>query len=326
MRGKRINQLITIVVLLASALMVGCATTYEYDPEVSLSGPTGPIDNQTVARAACGTGSLVFDYDIKANDTLGTLELENQGSCPITVAVTRIAAPAVPGTAVKKPKKGKLPNLDIDPPNPNAPTSVPVINIFNIPDPKKGGKLRISINCGASTGTEGCVFYYRLSTASENKNPSNAGVYVGMNNTGSTTATSPNANPCDTEAEDGKNIIKTFINQSKEDHVLVYEAVNSCDCENFIVYAVKRNSKNVSAIAPENGSDWGIARIPKGKKVEVELKAACKGQIEPGTCTGTVRNYRLTTAGNAKKKGQVLLQGAKPKKKGKLESTMVPQK
>ena len=163
MRGKRIEQLTIIVVLLANALMVGCAITYEYDSEVGLADPTGEaMDNQTVVETACGTGSLVFDYTIKANDMLGTLELENRGSCPITVTVTRVAAPAVPGKTVKRPKRGRLPNLVIPPPNPNAPTPVPEINTFNIPEPKKGGKLRISIDCGEATGTNNCVFYYLI--------------------------------------------------------------------------------------------------------------------------------------------------------------------
>ena len=281
--------------------MTSCtAGVYDFKTKPELKDSKGAeIDNQTSKKLVCGTGKLEFEYAVKPDDEFGNLEITNNGSCDLEVKLEREYPQGRTTTRVKiKPEKFKVGHG-------NSPVSV--IHSFIIPEPKKGGIVRVKISCQDSDGEKGCLFYYHFSAAvkkKKKKDVKNPNVMLNKSLNIKPPGI-PGKNLCFTDPKRVP-IVKTFTNNTKTDLYIHYKVYSDCVCTNFIVEAESytigkpRKRKTISRVSvPGNNVSrkhmYGAFKLKKGKTVE--LKARCfKGSLVTETCRGRIEDYLLNTS------------------------------
>jgi len=142
------SNLRIFVAVLVFPLLVSCVAKYEFNGRVELDdGVPNQVNNKSLQ---CGTGVLEFDYTVGPADALGILEIENKGACDLKIELARrlpnsASAERMPGDTVQRGNRK--------------------INVFNIADADRRGQLHVRISCLEAESDEGCLFYYKFSSA-----------------------------------------------------------------------------------------------------------------------------------------------------------------
>jgi len=110
---------------------------YNFNRELEMDD--GVSSQRMVTDLPCGTGSLEFDYTVKATDELAILELQNAGACDVEVQLTAI----LPGTHPTVPRlPADIRQFEIKK------DSASRVNSFTIPKSLRGqGKLHFKFIC-----------------------------------------------------------------------------------------------------------------------------------------------------------------------------------
>ncbi len=275
--------------LCLSIFLFSCGPKFEFNDNPKLKPP---LNQKVVPNLACGE-EYKFSYKLNKEDLIGILEVENKGSCEVEIAILWDLLKNWTTTS----NKGEVGNFKI------APKAPPKIFVFKIPKKKPAENLVFTIKCGGAIGDENCKPFYHFSVGGKRPKglaPTDKNL-VTVNDTDLTKAEPEIANVCETKPK----VIKTFINESGEDLLLLVEAKKSqnCTCNEFIVEQNPQFGKGAKSgiykkTGPTKVEQTAVVLIPKKKTVDLQIR--CTGNSDNTSCQGEVKAYRLTTRSNRK--------------------------
>ncbi len=293
------NQFVALLFILSILLFSSCASKIAYidfNRDITLDDD---IKNQTkFSQANCGGDPFKFTYTVKGGEDFAILEVKNNKSCDVEIEAKQELKK---GTVTRfEGELGKFVIKENDPAK---------VFAFDISKVAKGQKLFFSFKCKEATGEEGCGFYYRLTTANENKKkPAENKRSVSLIKLETTEIPTTNANKCETGKTE--TVLKTIKNTSKRDLVVQYKVVNECKCTDFIVVGQIKNkrgkrlkpfntkaSRTNSTSGPVTSKEYSVI-IKSGS--ELILYGRCDNGSDT-SCKGSIKDIRITTKKNLKK-------------------------
>lgn len=266
------------LMILLSGLIAACETKIDFKEGARLDPAADgtPVKNPDAKELSCGAEPFIVNYS-NTDSTVGTLEVNNNGVCKVTVKVTEDAG----GGRVRP-----VATYDVE-------TGVGNVTAFSMTENKK---LTIIFTCAPSTAEGKCKFSYRLSVGKEAKTAARASVAVDPTPLVAPQGQPAGQNQCVTPP--GKeSVVKVISNDlAKGEMKVTFTAESSCKCNPFTAYADPADpgaKKSRQADAGPDAKDSGFVVVPAGKTTQLKVKCG-PGSLSTETCKGVVKDVQVS--------------------------------